>query len=60
MSEGALAGIRVVEVGEMVSAPYAAKLFADYGADVVKVEAPGRGDRARGWGPFPADLPDQE
>jgi crotonobetainyl-CoA:carnitine CoA-transferase CaiB-like acyl-CoA transferase len=60
MSDGALAGIRVIELGEMVSAPYAAKLFADYGADVVKVEAPGRGDRARSWGPFPGDRADPE
>lgn len=60
MSDGALGGIRVVDLGEMVSAPYAAKLFADYGADVVKVEAPERGDRARGWGPFPGAVPDPE
>jgi len=48
-----LAGIRVVEIGEMVSAPWAAKLIADLGADVIKVEPPG-GDRARTRGPFPA------
>ncbi len=38
MPGGALDGIRVVEFGQVVSAPYCAKLFADYGADVVKVE----------------------
>ncbi len=60
MSDGALAGIRVIELGEMVSAPYCAKLFADYGADVVKVEPPKRGDRSRNWGPFPGDVADPE
>jgi crotonobetainyl-CoA:carnitine CoA-transferase CaiB-like acyl-CoA transferase len=59
MSEAALAGIRVVEFGEMVSAPYCAKLFSDFGADVIKVELPG-GDTARSWGPFPQDRPHPE
>jgi len=60
MSEGALAGIKVIELGESVSAPYCAKLFADYGADVVKVETGPSGDRSRTWGPFPGDEPDLE
>ena len=51
-----LAGVRVLEIGELVSAPYAAKLLADLGADVIKVEPPG-GDRARQRGPF-RDGPD--
>jgi len=55
----ALEGIRVVELGEGVSAPFCAKLFADYGADVIKVEPPG-GDITRRWGPFPADQPHPE
>jgi crotonobetainyl-CoA:carnitine CoA-transferase CaiB-like acyl-CoA transferase len=59
MSEGALSGITVVEIGEQVSAPYCAKLFADYGADVVKIEPPA-GDVTRTWGPFPGDRPDPE
>jgi crotonobetainyl-CoA:carnitine CoA-transferase CaiB-like acyl-CoA transferase len=58
-AHGALAHIKVVELGQMVSAPYCARLFADYGADVVKVEPPA-GDVARTWGPFPADRPDPE
>ena len=49
---GALGGLRVVESGELVSASYAAKLLADLGADVVKVEPPA-GDAARQRGPFP-------
>jgi len=58
-TDGALAGLRVIELGERVSAPYCAKLFADFGADVVKVEPPA-GDASRGWGPFPGDVPDPE
>jgi crotonobetainyl-CoA:carnitine CoA-transferase CaiB-like acyl-CoA transferase len=50
--EGALAGVRVVEYGGLVSAAYAAKLMADLGADVVKVEPP-EGDPSRRRGPFP-------
>ncbi|MFQ5665493.1 MAG: CaiB/BaiF CoA transferase family protein [Candidatus Binatia bacterium] len=56
MAEHALAGIRVVECGNMVSAAYAAKLMADLGADVVKVEAPSGGDPARRRGPFPGGV----
>lgn len=56
---GALAGVKVVELGEMVSAPYCAKLFADFGADVIKVERRA-GDAARRMGPYPADRPHLE
>ena len=59
MSAGALAGIKVIDFGQMVSAPFCARLFADYGADVVKVELPG-GDTARAAGPFPGDVSDPE
>jgi crotonobetainyl-CoA:carnitine CoA-transferase CaiB-like acyl-CoA transferase len=54
-----LQGIRVVECGEGVSAAYAAKLLADLGAEVVKVEPPG-GDETRRRGPFPGDRVDPE
>lgn len=40
--------------------PYATKLLADSGADVIKVEQPTIGDPARGYGPFPKDEPDIE
>ncbi|MEL6986077.1 MAG: CoA transferase, partial [Actinomycetota bacterium] len=53
---GALAGLRVLELGELVSAPYATKLLADLGADVIKVEPPG-GERGRHRGPFGPDRP---
>jgi benzylsuccinate CoA-transferase BbsF subunit len=49
---GALGGMRILECGELVAAPYAAKLLAHLGADVVKVE-PRDGDPARRRGPFP-------
>ncbi|MBW2399398.1 MAG: CoA transferase [Deltaproteobacteria bacterium] len=57
---GALEGVRVVELGQGVSAPFCAKLLADYGAEVIKVELPGGGDVARSWGPFPGDEPHPE
>ena len=46
-----LSGIRVVELGSSVAAPYAGLVLAELGADVVKIEKPGKGDDARGWGP---------
>jgi len=59
MPGGALEGFRVVELGEAVSAPYCAKLFADFGAEVIKVE-PRTGDVSRHWGPYPEDTPHPE
>jgi crotonobetainyl-CoA:carnitine CoA-transferase CaiB-like acyl-CoA transferase len=54
-----LAGVKVMELGNMVSAAYATKLLADLGAEVIKVETPD-GDRARQRGPFPGGVPDPE
>lgn len=54
-----LAGLRVVEYGDFVAAPYCAKLLADLGADVLKIEPP-QGDSARQRGPFPGDRPHPE
>ena len=45
-----LEGIRVVEIGQNLSGPFAGEILADLGATVIKVEKPG-GDDARGWGP---------
>jgi len=59
VTTGALAGLRVVELGEFVSAPYCGRLLAGLGADVVKVETP-QGDSARRHGPFPGDVPHPE
>ncbi len=46
-----LAGIRVLELGQILAAPYAAEILADMGAEGLKVERPEGGDDARGWGP---------
>jgi len=53
-------GLRIVELGGGISAAYSARLLADFGADVIKVEAPGRGDETRRAGPFPGDIPHLE
>ena len=57
MQEGILQGIRVIEWGDLVSAPWTGRLLADMGADVIKVETPDAGDSARRVGPFPHDEP---
>ncbi len=49
---GPLAGIRVLDLGTRIGAPFAATLLADLGADVIKVELPGQGDFMRTIGPF--------
>ena len=49
---GALEGIRVIDLSRILAGPFCAMLMADLGADVIKVEAPGTGDPARGNGPF--------
>lgn len=46
-----LAGIRVIDLTEALAGPFCGMLLGDLGADVVKVERPGRGDQARGYGP---------
>ncbi|MDO8672171.1 MAG: CoA transferase [Dehalococcoidia bacterium] len=60
MTNKALSGVKVVELGEFVAAPFCAKLLADLGADVIKVEDPQGGDISRSMGPFPDDLPHPE
>ena len=59
MPTGLLPGVRVLDIGQGVSAPYAAKLLANLGADVIKVEPP-EGDESRRIGPFPGDVPHPE
>lgn len=47
---GALCGIRVIELGQVIAGPFCGQLLADHGAEVVKVEPPGTGDVLRQWG----------
>jgi crotonobetainyl-CoA:carnitine CoA-transferase CaiB-like acyl-CoA transferase len=49
--QGALAGLRVLDLSRVLAGPWAGQLLADLGADVVKVERPGAGDDTRAWGP---------
>lgn len=46
---GPLSGIRVLELGQLIAAPFATKLLAEFGAEVIKVEAPEGGDPLRTW-----------
>ena len=48
-SLGALTGLKVVELGQLIAGPFAAKTLADFGADVIKIEPPGAGDPLRQW-----------
>lgn len=46
---GPLTGIRVIEIGTLIAAPFAARMMAEFGAEVIKIEAPGEGDPIRKW-----------
>jgi crotonobetainyl-CoA:carnitine CoA-transferase CaiB-like acyl-CoA transferase len=56
MKPGALAGIRVVELGQLIAGPFCGQLMGDMGAEVIKVEPPGAGDPMRTWGRGPDKL----
>jgi crotonobetainyl-CoA:carnitine CoA-transferase CaiB-like acyl-CoA transferase len=58
--EQALEGVRVVDLTHYIAGPFATRLLADLGCDVVKVERPGGGDPARRLGPFYQDIPGPE
>ena len=60
MPAGLLNGLRVLDLGSGISAPWCAKILADYGAEVIKVEPPRTGDASRRMGPFAGDDPDRE
>jgi CoA:oxalate CoA-transferase len=60
MNRQALADVKVLEFSEFVSGPYCGKLLSNQGAQVIKIEKPGLGDKARSYGPFPENLPHPE
>ena len=55
-----LVGLRVIDLTHGIAGPFCTKLLSDFGADVVKVERPEKGDYARTMGPFPQDVPHPE
>ena len=54
---GALADLRVLELGTLIAGPFCGQLLGDMGAEVIKIEAPGQGDPMRQWGPQPRGKP---
>ena len=49
VAAGPLAGLKVVELGQLIAGPFATKTLADFGAEVIKIEPPGTGDPLRQW-----------
>lgn len=50
-SAGPLHGIRILDLSRILAGPFCTQLLGDYGADIIKVERPGKGDDTRAWGP---------
>ncbi|MGB3721710.1 MAG: CoA transferase [Pacificimonas sp.] len=50
MTEGALAGLRLIEMGQLIAGPFCGQLMGDHGAEVIKIEPPNVGDPMRTWG----------
>ena len=60
MSQQAFSNVKVLEFSDFISGPYCGKLLSNMGAQVIKIERPGLGDKARSWGPFPDKIPHLE
>ena len=50
-NQGALAGIRVIDLTRILAGPFCTMNLGDMGAEIIKIEQPGKGDDTRGWGP---------
>ncbi|MFZ9395045.1 MAG: CaiB/BaiF CoA transferase family protein [Erythrobacter sp.] len=50
MAQGALSGLRLIEMGQLIAGPFCGQLMADHGAEVIKIEPPKVGDAMRNWG----------
>jgi len=50
MSQGALSGLRLIEMGQLIAGPFCGQLMGDHGAEVIKIEPPKVGDAMRSWG----------
>jgi formyl-CoA transferase len=57
INHGALADLRVLELGTLIAGPFCGQLLGDMGAEVIKIEAPGQGDPMRTWGPQKRGTP---
>ncbi len=55
-AQGPLAGLRVLDISTIIAAPFAATLLADFGADVIKTELPGKGDALRALAPHKENV----
>ncbi len=55
MEQQSLTDLNIVDLSWQIPGPHCTKVLADYGAQVIKIERPGRGDPARMAGPLPGD-----